>query len=320
MPPLPGPNAPRKAATPPKPAKRPKGAEGIDVGDAVYVRHPKRGAISVSVSGVGRDGFTARCDEGKRHQIPFDAFLGHKARMLHRYELVEQGADGALVKDATGRQRFVAGLEMPEPEPPKADPAASATDDPIMCGMDRLKKAEAPAMSLMPFPEGKRLLLLKARPASRPAGKKPTPKEGKEPPPQPAGGEFSTKSEEKTDTGSAPMKHGDRVRFRHNDVEGAGRITASGGDGVTVEDDAGTAHQVRHEHLIGPDAEGQDGEGQGEAAAGGQPVSKELDNRVEKVAQAIRALFVFFKPGAKSDAGRTDRPGQAGRNGLPAGE
>lgn len=50
--------------------------------------------------------------------------------------------------------------------------------------------------------------------------------------------------------GEAKLKHGDRVRFRHGDVEGEGEIVASGPDGVIVRDDEGREHKVRHEYLI----------------------------------------------------------------------
>lgn len=239
------PRQPAKPGKPDKPVKRPKGAEGVEAGDSIYVRHSKRGAVAVRVTATGKHGFTARCDKDQPHQIPWDAYLGHKARMRHKVELVEQGADGALVRDATGRQRFVAGLELPEPETPKDEAATLATDDPILGGMDRLKKSEAPMI-----PPDTRILFLKAQVANRPglALQQVTDRAGHQ-----TKRWKHTGPEEKHEPQRAPMKHGDVVQFRHKDVQGGGKIVASGADGVTVQDDAGTPHQVRHEHLIHPE-------------------------------------------------------------------
>lgn len=252
-----GANAPRKPTKPEKPAKRPKGAEGVDLGDSVYVRHPKRGAIAVSVTGLGKDGFTGRCDQGEKHRVPWDGYLGHKARLLHRYELLEQGSDGALVKDGTGRQRFIAGMEMPEPEEKAArEAAAIAQDDPIVGGLDELekplKKALTEARPMLPmFPPNARVLLLKAEGdiKGRPglALKDVTDKGGH----QTKRWEKSGMEQKPADKGPAPIQHGDTVGFRHGDVGGEGKVVASGQDGVTVHDANGIAHQVRHEHLTG---------------------------------------------------------------------
>ena len=53
------------------------------------------------------------------------------------------------------------------------------------------------------------------------------------------------------DPNAPPMKHGDTVAFQHGDVQGTGKIVASGADGVTVHDGE-REHQVRHDALKGP--------------------------------------------------------------------
>ncbi|CAH2606243.1 conserved protein of unknown function (plasmid) [Rhodovastum atsumiense] len=295
--PPPGANPPRKPIAPAKPAKRPKGAEGIDVGDSVYVRHSKRGAIAVSVSAVGKDGFTARCDKGERHRCAWGSYLGHRARMLHRYELVEQGADGALVRDGSGRQRFVAGLELPEPEEERAAANAVAHDDPILGGLDRLGKAEVSPV----------LMILKAQPVPPPAGGKPKPRRGQG---QQGAAQGPGQEEQAHDAQPArkPLRHGDVVKFRHGDVEGQGKIVASGKDGVTVHDGE-REHQVRHDALIHPDDEKpgaqQQGapEKEGAAPAAGPPASTPgqqghppADSMEARATALARALIVFLKP------------------------
>lgn len=279
-----GANPPRDKAKPAAPVKRPPGGEGLGAGDQVYVRHPKRGAIAVKVKAVGRDGFKAVDGEGLEHRVPHAHYLGHRARMLNRYRLVEQGADGALLEDSSGRRRFVAG-EMVQPE----EPAAPPSDDPLLGGMDRLEKA-------MQLPDGARALLLKAEPPD--PKKKPMPKDGKKPAGKPGakkpasgkgGGDFGSGGAGgaggQPQGGAAPMQHGQRVRWQHGDVQGAGKIVSSGADGVTAASDDGREHQVRHEHLLGPD----DGQ-----QPGGQPAPGQQ------------------QPGGKPGAGGPPQPGQPG--------
>ena len=244
-----GANPPRDLSKTAKPAKKSPGAEGIDLGDSVYVRHPKRGAMAVTVSAVGKHGFTARCENGERHRVPWDGYLGHRARMLHRYELVEQGADGALVKDGAGRHRFMAGLELPTPEETTAAENAEAHDDPIVGGLDKLMAKNLETPMLPPLPPGTRILLLKAQVANRPglALQQVTDRSGNRTQ------RWKHTGPDGADQPRAPMRHGDVVQFRHKDVAGEGKIVASGADGVTVKDGAGRDHQVRHEHLIHPD-------------------------------------------------------------------
>ncbi len=248
-----------------KPAGRPP---GLERDDHVYIRHPERGPIAVKVLAAGRDGFTGLCDRGERHGVPYGDVLGHKERVGAAYQVVDEGADGAIVQDGKGRRRYVEHGGKPgtaEAEPPgtagaaAAAPPAPSPDDPLLGRMDRLKKATA----MTDIPPNARLLLLKAGALANRPGltlKDVTDRTGKhtkhwvrtmkdQPKGRPAG------QADQAGTG-APMKHGDVVQFRHGDVEGKGRIVGSGADGVTVHDGQ-REHQVRHEHLVGkaPDAE-----------------------------------------------------------------
>ena len=101
---------------------------GLERGDHVYVQHPERGAMAVRVLATGKDGFTGECSAGRRHRLPWNAYVGHRKRIQTRYQVVDQGADGALVEDDKGRRRYLAG-EVPtgesnpdDPAPPRSSP------------------------------------------------------------------------------------------------------------------------------------------------------------------------------------------------------
>lgn len=252
---------PATRAKPPKPAKKAPEAEGIEPGDLAYVQHAQRGPIAVKVLAAGARGLTGRCDRKMQHKVTWDRVLGVKARMLHRYDVVDQGADGAILADAKGRRRYLAG-EAPMSKAKPAPAPAAKQDDPITGGLDRLAKA---------------MILFKAGPIANRGGlslsdvtdkmgrrtkrwvrnMKDQPKERK-----PGMAEESSKIDDPRQTdleeftgkpkGRAPIKHGDAVRFRHGDVEGQGKVVGSGADGVTVRSEDGREHQVRHEHLVGP--------------------------------------------------------------------
>ena len=265
------------------PAKeRPKAAspvEGVEPGDLVYVRHEQRGPIAVRVLAHGRDGLTGECDQKQRHRVTWDRFLGHKTRMLHRYRVIDQGADGALLEDGSGRRRYLKGhLPIDAGDAGGADPAARAQragseppprpDDPLLGGMDRLHKAEVATMDI---PAGARVLFMKAgAPIANRAGlalQAETDKAGHQiqrwkrtSKDAPKGSMHPAQQKDAPPAHGAPFSHGDVVPFRHGNVGGEGKIVASGRDGVTIQDKDGQTHQVRHENLVQPG---------GEAKAGG---------------------------------------------------
>ena len=103
-----------KGKIPPKPDKPPKPKEqarvdGVEVGDHVYAKHPKFGPTAVRVVAHGKHGFTGDCDKGERHQLLWDSYLGHKSRMLGDYQVADQGADGALLRNNRGQSRYLEG-------------------------------------------------------------------------------------------------------------------------------------------------------------------------------------------------------------------
>lgn len=131
--------APKRATAKPEAgAGKPNG--DVWPGDSVYIKHPKLGHMPVDVLAVGKDGFTGRCAAGKRHGCGWDVYVGHRARMHRICDLVDEGADGAIVRDELGRTHYIAGGLPEEPEEP-ADPKQ---DDPILDGK-ALAKAQAPS-------------------------------------------------------------------------------------------------------------------------------------------------------------------------------
>lgn len=265
-------------ATPTKPPAGPKAPKpvldhGIEQGDHIYIHHPAHGPMAVRVSAVGRDGITGRCDQGQRHQVAYDRVLGHRARMLQDWRVVDQGADGAILQDHTGKRRFLRGqVPTSTPSSPVRSPASSA-DDPLTGRLDDLTKAmpaspPAPAPLARPEPCAMKpaplLFFFKAGTIKDRPGltlKDTTDKAGHQTKrwtrtmqdqpgsSRPAGAAAAAPAGDK---GAAAFRHGDKATFRHGDVEGSGTIVASGQHGVTLQDDQGREHQVRHEHLVRP--------------------------------------------------------------------
>jgi hypothetical protein len=256
---------PTKTAQPP----------ALERGDSVYARHPRHGAVVVRVVATGKDGYTAEDGTGKRHKLLHETYLGHKVRVVPALKMVDQGADGALVEDSRGMRRFIKG-ELPQPEPAEPSGGKKATgqpDDPLIGGLNLLKKALMP-MGPLALPDGMVLMLKAAKPKPAPRGghaglsqKRITDRTGRtenrwvrtmpdqakkrqRKPEDPASSDKPVKTGEMKDR---PVhKHGDTVTFRHGDVEGHGKIVGSGADGVTVQTEDGREHQVRHDALEPP--------------------------------------------------------------------
>lgn len=231
----------------PLPARPP----GIERGDHVYVRHAVRGPIAIKVLSHGRDGLVGECDQGRRHKVDWPDFLGTKARVLKRFSVVDQGADGAILEDERGARRYVEGElpggEVAHTDAPHDAAAAPAGDDPLLD-----KGPLAKAMSDQDNQTGiilmaGRMVVLKAiKNAPGLALRDVTDKAGHR-----TKRWMKTAPDEKKQK-PATMQHGQHVGFRHGDVAGTGHIVGSGADGVTIRDATGREHQVRHEHLTGP--------------------------------------------------------------------
>lgn len=90
---------PRKAAPQPYP--------GVELGDSLYIHHPKHGPMAVKVCAKGQHGITGKDDKGRAHRVKWQHVLGAKQRISQQFSVVDQGEDGAILEDAQGERRFL---------------------------------------------------------------------------------------------------------------------------------------------------------------------------------------------------------------------
>jgi predicted ABC-type ATPase len=246
-------------------ASKPKADAAPDVvrGDVVFARHPIRGPISLRVTAAGKDGFRGVCDQGAKHGVPYADYLGHKARAASRYDVVEEGADGSILRDASGATRFMQGgiPASAAPTAPNKPEVPGGKDDPLLDGLGDITKA------LLDMPEARipagAMLMLKAGPIKGRAGLVLAPVTDKDGHQTHRWESTGAKPEPGERERKPAMKHGDHVAFKHGDVEGHGKIVGSGADGVTLEGEDGQRQHVRHEHLTGHAEGGMSGDGDG---------------------------------------------------------
>ena len=198
---------------PPAPRAEPEPKPGVEVGDEIYIHH-KGQPCTGRVKAHGRHGVTVDV-AGAAAQVKWEHVLGHKKRALQRYAVVDQGEDGMLVQDGTGRRRYVA-----TPNDAKEDPmVAKSFTRPVML----FAKASAPGTYAgAPGLQKKQI----------------TDKRG-----------VQTTKWVKTDQGSPPAQRGQHVGFQNGAHRGHGQVTASGKHGVTVRDAEGGDHRVHHEKV-----------------------------------------------------------------------
>lgn len=74
-------------------------------GDEIYF-HKSGQPVSGKVLAAGKHGCTVE-HEGKPHKVKWEHVAGHKKRAQQRYTVVEEGEDGIIVQDASGKRRLV---------------------------------------------------------------------------------------------------------------------------------------------------------------------------------------------------------------------
>lgn len=74
-------------------------------GDEVYF-HKAGQPFSGKVVCAGKHGCTVE-HGGKQHKVKWEHVAGHKKRAPQRYTVVEEGEDGIIVQDASGKRRLV---------------------------------------------------------------------------------------------------------------------------------------------------------------------------------------------------------------------
>lgn len=74
-------------------------------GDEIYF-HKGGQPVSGKVLCAGKHGCTVEHD-GKPHKLKWEHVAGHKKRAEQHYTVVEEGEDGIIVQDASGKRRLV---------------------------------------------------------------------------------------------------------------------------------------------------------------------------------------------------------------------
>lgn len=87
--------------------KAPDARSGIELGDSLYVHHPKHGPMAVKVCAKGQHGITGKDDKGRAHRVKWQHVLGAKQRISQQFSVVDQGEDGAILEDDRGERRFL---------------------------------------------------------------------------------------------------------------------------------------------------------------------------------------------------------------------
>ena len=75
------------------------------VGDEVFF-HKGGHPVSGRVLCTGKHGCTID-HGGKQHKVRWEHVVGHKKRAVQRFHVLEQGEDGLIVADGTGRRHYV---------------------------------------------------------------------------------------------------------------------------------------------------------------------------------------------------------------------
>lgn len=86
---------------------------GVEPGDDVFFHHEGQ-PTSGRVVCHGAHGCTID-HGGEKRRVYWSDVLGHKARAQKQFEVLDRGDDGVIVRDQSGKRRFVAG-EVPEPD------------------------------------------------------------------------------------------------------------------------------------------------------------------------------------------------------------
>ena len=80
---------------------------GVECGDTLVFQHPQRGPTALKVLAQGRHGVTGVCPLGDRFRVRWKHILGHKERVQRRFEVVDHGEDGVIVRDQDGVRRWL---------------------------------------------------------------------------------------------------------------------------------------------------------------------------------------------------------------------
>lgn len=204
--------------SPAKPKKEPAPNPGVEVGDEVFFHHPESGPMSGKVLAHGKHGATIAAD-GKHHRIGWDGIRGHKARAEMKASIVEHGDDGAILEMGDGSRRFVQGNfgEMMKDQTMNKAIAEVLASRSVVFFKSHVKSYTRKDGVLVKEHDDKR---------QKKAG-------------APAAGKYGTHD----------IQPGSKVKFKAGEHAGAGKVTAVGKDGATVEDSTGREHSIMHHEI-----------------------------------------------------------------------
>ena len=88
-----------------KPQPQQHAAPVATKGDEVFF-HKSGDPVSGKVVCTGKHGCTVE-HGGQHHKVKWEHLLGHKKRVVQRYHVEEEGEDGLIVRDGSGKRHFV---------------------------------------------------------------------------------------------------------------------------------------------------------------------------------------------------------------------
>lgn len=200
----------------------------VEEGDHIYVHHggqPCTGRVLCH----GRHGVTVEIG-GQPQRVKWDKVLGHKQRVPVKFEVLEHGEDGMLVRDHRGHQRFIN-------VPPEARDVGSLAKALTAPGV--LHHTEEITMK-----QGEREIVLFFKALPPQATPQQEAERQQDDGQQPGAGGWAERPE-----GAGVAQVGQHVAFRNGEHRGHGKVAAAGEHGVTVADSAGGEHRIKHEQV-----------------------------------------------------------------------
>lgn len=215
--------------------------------DEVYFRHPSGPKVGRVLS-RGQHGCWVECD-GARHQMRWADYHGHKTRVRSEVKVVDEGDDGLLVEDRSGRRRFVSDPVGLKPIDTDGQPMAKSTLPVVLvlgAGPADLLKAQTagrPGLSLQVVTD-KAGHQTKRWKKTNPDEKKPRPQGRAEE----GGAEGAGASR---GYGTHNIQRDTEVSFKMGTVSGSGVVVGTGAKGATVKDAEGRLHKVEWADISG---------------------------------------------------------------------
>lgn len=205
------------------PQKKPEPAANPDVcaGDHVYFQHPA-GPQSARVTAVGKHGITVHHGD-KPHRVRWEHVLGHKSRAAQQYSVLEEGEDGMIVADRSGKRRYLNIPPESRGEKMVLGKSLSAGRLAVFVKAGQIKNRPGLHVEQVTDKNGKQSNhWVRTQEAGAAAG-----------------------------YGTHNLQPGDQVSFKNGEHAGQGTIHTVGEHGAVVHDAAGGEHRVLHHQITG---------------------------------------------------------------------